>query len=189
MQFQQFKPSYFLASNSIMRHLHFFNTRRFVTLEVSFLKMAFQDSSDPKTRKRAIEYENFHQSFNYIRSICSDSKTQFTQNAREIAWLRKLVKSTNEINRGKRQLTRRGNAWILKIERSQFQDTESKFGFDVDYELNQFLLDGKPFRYVSGSFHYFRTPRQYWRDRLRKIRAAGLNAVSTWVKKIIVPLI
>ncbi|KAF3427304.1 hypothetical protein E2986_05050, partial [Frieseomelitta varia] len=60
--------------------------------------------------------------------------------------------------------------------------TESKFGFDVDYELNQFLLDGKPFRYVSGSFHYFRTPRQYWRDRLRKIRAAGLNAVSTYVE-------
>ncbi|KAK1127845.1 hypothetical protein K0M31_003336 [Melipona bicolor] len=61
-------------------------------------------------------------------------------------------------------------------------DTESKFGFEVDYELNQFLLDGKPFRYVSGSFHYFRTPRQYWRDRLRKIRAAGLNAVSTYVE-------
>jgi len=44
---------------------------------------------------------------------------------------------------------------------------------------NQFLLDERPFRYVSGSFHYFRAPRQYWRDRLRKMRAAGLNAVST----------
>ncbi|XP_011706917.1 PREDICTED: beta-galactosidase, partial [Wasmannia auropunctata] len=58
-------------------------------------------------------------------------------------------------------------------------DTEWRYGFEVDYENNQFLLDGKPFRYVSGSFHYFRAPRQYWRDRLRKMRAAGLNAVST----------
>ncbi|XP_076241131.1 beta-galactosidase [Calliopsis andreniformis] len=54
--------------------------------------------------------------------------------------------------------------------------------FEVDYANNQFLLDGKPFRYVSGSFHYFRAPKQYWRDRLRKMRAAGLNAVSTYVE-------
>ncbi|EFN73255.1 Beta-galactosidase [Camponotus floridanus] len=57
-----------------------------------------------------------------------------------------------------------------------------QYSFGVDYENNQFLLDGKPFRYVSGSFHYFRAPRQYWRDRLRKMRAAGLNAVSTYVE-------
>jgi len=59
---------------------------------------------------------------------------------------------------------------------------EWKYSFEVDYENDQFLLDGKPFRYVSGSFHYFRAPRQYWRDRLRKMRAAGLNAVSTYVE-------
>lgn len=61
-------------------------------------------------------------------------------------------------------------------------NNEWRYSFDVDYENNQFLLDGKSFRYVSGSFHYFRTPRQYWRDRLRKIRAAGLNAISTYVE-------
>lgn len=61
-------------------------------------------------------------------------------------------------------------------------DTEWRYSFEVDYENNQFLLDGKPFQYVSGSFHYFRAPRQYWRDRLRKMRAAGLNAVSTYVE-------
>lgn len=57
-----------------------------------------------------------------------------------------------------------------------------KFGFDVDYQNNQFLLDGQPFRYVSGSFHYFRAPKRYWRSNLRKMRAAGLNAVSTYVE-------
>lgn len=61
-------------------------------------------------------------------------------------------------------------------------DTEWRYSFAVDYENNQFLLDGKPYRYVSGSFHYFRAPEQYWRDRLRKMRAAGLNAISTYVE-------
>ncbi|XP_015431707.1 PREDICTED: beta-galactosidase-1-like protein [Dufourea novaeangliae] len=59
---------------------------------------------------------------------------------------------------------------------------EQKFSFEVDYQNDKFLLDGKPFQYVSGSFHYFRTPKQYWRDRLRKMRVAGLNAISTYVE-------
>ncbi|KAI4488944.1 hypothetical protein M0804_004442 [Polistes exclamans] len=61
-------------------------------------------------------------------------------------------------------------------------DLQSKYSFEVDYTNDQFLLDGKPFRYVSGSFHYFRAPKVYWRDRLRKLRAAGFNAVSTYVE-------
>ncbi|XP_046827579.1 beta-galactosidase [Vespa crabro] len=68
---------------------------------------------------------------------------------------------------------------LLQIERN---DLQSNFSFEIDYSNNQFLLDGQPFRYVSGSFHYFRTPKRYWRDRLRKMRAAGLNAVSTYVE-------
>ncbi|XP_038215303.1 CAD protein [Zerene cesonia] len=47
---------------------------------------------------------------------------------------------------------------------------------------NDFNLDGAPFRVMSGSLHYFRLPHQYWRDRLRKIKAAGLNSVSTYVE-------
>ncbi len=50
--------------------------------------------------------------------------------------------------------------------------------FKIDYEGNCFLKDGKPFRYISGSIHYFRVPRFYWNDRLKKMRAAGLNAVE-----------
>ncbi|CAB0039058.1 unnamed protein product [Trichogramma brassicae] len=61
---------------------------------------------------------------------------------------------------------------------SSKNETQS-YSFTVDYANDQFLLDGKPFRYVAGSFHYFRTPRQNWRDILRKMRVAGLNAVST----------
>uniref|UniRef100_A0A673T662 Galactosidase beta 1 like n=1 Tax=Suricata suricatta TaxID=37032 RepID=A0A673T662_SURSU len=57
-------------------------------------------------------------------------------------------------------------------------DTRS---FVVDRENDRFLLDGAPFRYVSGSLHYFRVPRVLWADRLFKMRMSGLNAVQFYV--------
>ncbi|XP_025202650.1 beta-galactosidase-like [Melanaphis sacchari] len=50
--------------------------------------------------------------------------------------------------------------------------------FYVDYEKNEFIKDGNVFRYVSGSLHYFRVPRPYWRDRIHKMKSAGLNTIS-----------
>lgn len=44
-----------------------------------------------------------------------------------------------------------------------------------------FLLDRKPFQIRSGEMHYARIPREYWRDRLKKLKAMGLNAVSTYM--------
>ncbi len=46
---------------------------------------------------------------------------------------------------------------------------------------NQFFLDGEPFKIYSGAIHYFRVPREYWRDRLEKLKACGLNTVETYV--------
>ncbi|XP_030616352.1 beta-galactosidase-1-like protein isoform X2 [Delphinapterus leucas] len=57
-------------------------------------------------------------------------------------------------------------------------DTRS---FVVDRDHDRFLLDGAPFRYVSGSLHYFRVPRVLWADRLFKMRMSGLNAVQFYV--------
>ncbi|XP_058513131.1 beta-galactosidase [Ochotona princeps] len=53
--------------------------------------------------------------------------------------------------------------------------------FKIDYNRDCFLKDGQPFRYVSGSIHYFRIPRFYWKDRLLKMKMAGLNAIQTYV--------
>src|SRR6516165_12409325 len=44
-----------------------------------------------------------------------------------------------------------------------------------------FLLDGTPFRILSGELHYARIPREYWRQRLRMAKAMGLNTVTTYV--------
>ena len=46
---------------------------------------------------------------------------------------------------------------------------------------NDFVLDGQPFRILSGAMHYFRVPRAYWDDRLYKARAMGLNTIETYV--------
>ncbi|KAK0140822.1 Beta-galactosidase [Merluccius polli] len=53
--------------------------------------------------------------------------------------------------------------------------------FSIDYKSNSFLKDGRPFQYISGSIHYSRIPRVYWRDRLLKMYMAGLNAVQVYV--------
>ena len=46
---------------------------------------------------------------------------------------------------------------------------------------DHFELDAKPFQIISGAIHYERVPRAYWRDRLRKARAMGLNTIETYV--------
>ena len=42
------------------------------------------------------------------------------------------------------------------------------------------MRNGKPYQIISGTIHYPRVPREYWRDRLRKARAMGLNTVETY---------
>ncbi len=44
-----------------------------------------------------------------------------------------------------------------------------------------FLLDGEPFRIVSGALHYFRVHPGQWEDRVDKARMLGLNTIETYV--------
>lgn len=48
-------------------------------------------------------------------------------------------------------------------------------------EGRHFTFDGKPAVIISGSIHYPRIPRPYWRDRFKKARAMGLNTISTYI--------
>jgi beta-galactosidase len=47
-------------------------------------------------------------------------------------------------------------------------------------EGDRFVLDGKPFVVRSGEMHYARVPREYWRDRMKKMRAMGLNTLCMY---------
>ncbi|MEU5436952.1 beta-galactosidase family protein [Streptomyces sp. NPDC020719] len=44
-----------------------------------------------------------------------------------------------------------------------------------------FLLDGRPVRLLSGALHYFRVHESQWGHRLALLRAMGLNCVETYV--------
>jgi beta-galactosidase len=47
-------------------------------------------------------------------------------------------------------------------------------------DSGRFLMNGQPYRIFSGEMHYSRIPNQYWKDRLLKIKATGLNTVCTY---------
>ncbi len=51
------------------------------------------------------------------------------------------------------------------------------FGF----QGTEFVLDGRPFQILAGELHFQRIPREYWKDRLLKARALGLNTIGTYV--------
>lgn len=53
--------------------------------------------------------------------------------------------------------------------------------FEVDYPNQRFLKDGTPWRYISGEIHYFRIHPNQWEDRLKRARAAGLNAIQVYI--------
>ena len=44
-----------------------------------------------------------------------------------------------------------------------------------------FYLDGKKVKIISGGMHYFRVVPEYWRDRLEKLKALGCNTVETYI--------
>ncbi|HEX8778241.1 MAG TPA: beta-galactosidase, partial [Rhodanobacter sp.] len=51
------------------------------------------------------------------------------------------------------------------------------------FELSrqQFLLDGEPFRIMSGEMHPIRIPAGYWRQRIRMAKAMGLNTIAVYL--------
>lgn len=51
----------------------------------------------------------------------------------------------------------------------------------VKIENGTFNIDGKNVQLICGEMHYPRIPREYWRDRLHRARAMGLNTVSAYV--------
>jgi hypothetical protein len=51
----------------------------------------------------------------------------------------------------------------------------------IRYDAQSLILDNKPVFIYSGAFHYFRCPKELWKDRLTKMKDAGLNCVETYL--------
>ncbi|MEO7097841.1 MAG: beta-galactosidase, partial [Luteolibacter sp.] len=58
----------------------------------------------------------------------------------------------------------------------QFQHPER-----IRYDGHCLQIEGADFFVSSAAFHYFRTPRELWRDRFQKIKDAGFNTVETYI--------
>lgn len=51
----------------------------------------------------------------------------------------------------------------------------------IETRDGQVLINGKPELIISGEVHYYRLERQEWQDRLSKLKAAGMNAVASYI--------
>jgi hypothetical protein len=57
----------------------------------------------------------------------------------------------------------------------------SPAGTKLEVDSLSFLRDGRRFMPVSGEFHFSRYPRSEWRSQLLKMKAGGIDIVSTYV--------
>ncbi len=46
---------------------------------------------------------------------------------------------------------------------------------------DNFYMEGKPVKIISGAIHYFRVVPEYWQDRLEKLKVMGCNTVETYI--------
>lgn len=56
---------------------------------------------------------------------------------------------------------------------------KSTHSFSMDSA--NFLLDGKPYQIISGEIHYSRIPKEYWRHRIKMVKAMGCNTIATYI--------
>lgn len=85
---------------------------------------------------------------------------------------------TNDRRVSKQEISNVESQRLKVKKKSKFQLFQAR-SFTIDYDNNTFLMDGRPYQFVGGSFHYFRSLPESWRRKLRAMRAAGLNVLTT----------
>lgn len=68
-------------------------------------------------------------------------------------------------------------------EKPEPRESEKRFAHPdrIRYDGHCMQIEGKDSFIYSATFHYFRCPKELWRDRFQKIKAAGFNTVETYV--------
>ncbi len=51
----------------------------------------------------------------------------------------------------------------------------------IRYDSQCMTIDGKDMVIYSGAFHYFRCPKELWRERFTKLKEAGFNTVESYI--------
>lgn len=62
---------------------------------------------------------------------------------------------------------------------AQAPEAGKRHTFEIGGEA--FMLDGKPFVIRTGEMHFTRVPHEYWRHRLKLLKAMGMNAVCAYL--------
>lgn len=70
---------------------------------------------------------------------------------------------------------------ILQSDFSTVDEMVFAYPDRIRFDDRCFSIDGKDIFIFSGTVHYFRIPKELWKDRLEKIRNAGFNCVETYV--------
>ncbi len=52
---------------------------------------------------------------------------------------------------------------------------------NLAFDEKNFFIDGIPTYFNCGEFHYFRVPKQDWKRRMQLLKAAGGNAIATYI--------
>ncbi|KAJ8316266.1 hypothetical protein KUTeg_006280 [Tegillarca granosa] len=74
-----------------------------------------------------------------------------------------------------------GDRYIMPNLNTGLQQQMYRSNGSLRFRNRQFYLNHQPIQILSGAMHYFRVPEIYWKDRLLKIKACGLNTVETYV--------
>ena len=70
---------------------------------------------------------------------------------------------------------------LLPLSSRAARSAETAVTHRFEIGANDFLLDGQPFQIRCGELHAPRVPREYWRHRLRLLKAMGLNTVCAYL--------
>lgn len=67
--------------------------------------------------------------------------------------------------------------WLFSVTNAFAQKPSQTFSIGSD----DFLLNGKPYVIRCGELHFARMPKDYWRHRLKMVKAMGLNTVCAYL--------
>lgn len=70
---------------------------------------------------------------------------------------------------------------LLLLAIAPFQQSAGQAKHTFEIKDGQFVYDQKPIQIHSGEMHFARIPKEYWQQRLRMVKAMGLNTVATYV--------
>ena len=106
-----------------------------------------------------------------------DLKSVFYKNPASVKAIN-LPKNFSAVDlKGWELLVEEGEESLINNEMDYMQGEISKPG--LTFKDRIFYLNKMRFQIFSGAIHYFRVVPEYWMDRLKKLKACGMNTVET----------